>query len=105
MSDSRNNIEFAYLYRDAGNYKVFGSEVFANPDGIDLQSIELQIKSKLIDGEFFEPTKWGIRAASFDEAIDELDHQWNEFEGVKETRNPVSSDRTIEEFLLNLPSA
>ena len=79
MKDSENNIKFNYLYRDAGNYKVYGSQIFSNPDRLNLEDIEGQIRSVLIDGEFFEPLKWGLRALRFLEWIDDLDHYWNEF--------------------------
>lgn len=52
MSDLLNNIRFSYLYRDYGNYKLFGETVFSNPEKLSLTEIEDQIKSKLIDGEF-----------------------------------------------------
>ncbi len=39
MSASKNNIQFNYIYRDAGNYKVFGYVVFANPQELSLEFI------------------------------------------------------------------
>ncbi len=55
MSDLKDSIKFNYFYCDAGNYKVWGYEVFANPQSIDLPSIESKIRESLIDGEFFDP--------------------------------------------------
>jgi hypothetical protein len=102
MSDSKNSIKLTYLYRDAGNYKVFGSVVFSNPDGIAIAKIEAQIRSVLIDGEFFEPLKWGIKPLAFDESNDELDHSWNEFVSVHETADPPSTSMTVSSFLEKL---
>ena len=34
MSDLESNLKFEYLYRDAGNYKQYGSMVFDNPTRI-----------------------------------------------------------------------
>ncbi len=92
---SETNIQFNYQYRDSGNYKIFGSFVFANPDGIELEEIEAKIRNVLIDGEFFEPDAWGITKLSFDETIDEFDHNWNEFISVERTSSPPSSAMTI----------
>ena len=45
------NIKFSYLYRDAGNYKNYGEVIFANPDEMPIEEVEILIKSKLIYGQ------------------------------------------------------
>lgn len=50
MSGSSLKIKFSYLYRDAGNYKQYGSVVLDNPDNLSLEEIEKQIRANLIDG-------------------------------------------------------
>lgn len=95
------NVKFTYLYRDAGNYKVHGFVIFANPDGADLFTLKTTLISKLIDGEFFEPTKCNVprlfhKDFSFDNA---LDHAWNEFNSLENTEELPSDARTITEFI------
>jgi len=41
------NIKFNYLYRDAGNYKHYGSVIFASPNDLSLLEIEIIIRAKL----------------------------------------------------------
>jgi hypothetical protein len=99
MNTMGTNIKFNYLYRDAGNYKIYGEEIFSNPDGISVQEIETKIKAALIDGEFFEPEVWGIKPLRFDEWNDDLDHGWNEFESVEETNDGQRDMRSITQFI------
>lgn len=99
MTAPANNIRFNYLYRDAGNYKIFGSEVFANPDGLKLGEIQGRIKALLIDGEFFDPVKWKIKTLCFPDFIDEEDHSWNEFDSIEFTSQEPTSEKSIGEFL------
>jgi hypothetical protein len=84
------NIQFNYLYRDAGNHKVFGSEVFSNSVVLTVEEIELKIRANLIDGEFFDPKKWGLPRLGFSDWDDEIDHTWNEFESVEATEEEVT---------------
>ncbi len=55
MNAFKNSIKFNYLYRDGGNFKVWGCEIFSNPDSISPNKIEERIKHSLIDGEFLIP--------------------------------------------------
>lgn len=93
------NIKFSYLYRDAGNYKLYGQVVFGNPESIALEEIRNRINAHLIDGEFFEAKKWGVPELQFDKYIPELDHTWYEFEGVEDSSSEITDKRTIKEFL------
>ena len=99
MATPANNIRFNYLYRDSGNYKVFGSEVFANPDHLNISEIRDRIKVLLIDGEFFDPVKWEIRTLCFPDFFDEEDHSWNEFDSIEFTPDEPTSQKSISEFL------
>jgi len=99
MPVSVNNIQFNYLYRDAGNYKLFGYEVFSNPEGIPIREIETTITANLIDGEYFDPLKWEVKPLTFSEWDDDLDHFWNEFESIEATPTPVTSKKSLKEFL------
>jgi len=61
MSDLESNSKFNYLYRDGANYKVWGYEVFSNPELLTRESIERGIRSLLIDGEFFDRNLWRVK--------------------------------------------
>jgi hypothetical protein len=97
--NSKSNIKFNYLYRDAGNFKVWGCEVFSNPDLLELKTIEDRIRTALIDGEFFDPKKWGLKRLKHDDWIPELDHTWNEFESIEITNEAPTVDLTVTSFL------
>ena len=99
LRDSRPNIQFNYLYRDAGNYKLYGFEIFRNPERVQPEIICKKIKAALIDGESFEPEKWNLKRLGFEEWSDELDHGWNEFGSVEPTAQGPTSGKSITEFL------
>ena len=46
------NIIVEYLYRDAGNNKIWGEALFSNKSNLGLHDLLKMIKEKLIDGEF-----------------------------------------------------
>jgi hypothetical protein len=99
MKDLENNIKLNYLYRDSGNYKIYGTEIFSNPEHIKVEEIERKVRDALIDSEFFDPRKWGLKPLSFQEWNDDLDHLWNEFESINLTAETPTVDKTITEFL------
>ena len=71
------NITINYLYRDAGNFKLYGSKVFSNNEGLPLRVIRQNIGSKLIDGLYFVPETWGIERLKFDKFDAMEDHSWH----------------------------
>ncbi len=81
------NIKFNYMYRDSGNYKNYGFIIFKNPEKLSLIFIEQEIRKRLIDAEFFEPSKVKIpQLVNNDFPYDsDLDHSWNEFVSIEET--------------------
>lgn len=99
MSDLLNNIRFSYLYRDYGYYKLFGESIFSNPEKLDLAEIDHRIKSRLIDGEFFNPEAWGIVRLSFENHDYEQDHDWHEYDGVELIEDVKTNVISISEFL------
>jgi hypothetical protein len=92
------NIRFNYFYRDADNYKLFGSEVFSNPLKLDAKRVASTIKLNLIDNQFFYPTEWKLPLLSAEDGwgMDETD--WCEFESVEETEEE-GSQGSISEWL------
>jgi hypothetical protein len=102
MSTLSNNIRLSYLYRDAGNYKLFGQVVFGNPENIALEEIRNRINDCLIDGEFFEAKKWGLPELKFENYLPELDHNWCEFENVEVSFLDITDNRAIVEFICEI---
>jgi len=101
MNASNPNIKFNYLYRDAGNYKEFDSLIFTNKDSLSIECIELTIRKKLIEGEYFIPEKWNVPRLSFENYSPDLDHDYHEFESLEETNdNPTESCDIITLLLL-----
>lgn len=68
---------------------------------MNIQYIELAIRSKLIDGAYFIPKKWNIPRLSFEEYSPELDHDFHEFESAEET-NENSNQEDISDFLVRI---
>jgi hypothetical protein len=99
MNPSYHNVRLCYTYRDAGNYKQFGSVIFSNPNGLTIDKRTNAVKEKLISGEFFCPEKWNIPliyAYAFDP---ELDHGWFEFDNFELTTDTANDKRTIDHSL------
>ena len=77
------SVVFEYLYRDAGNNKVWGEAYLSNKDKICRDELLMKIKSKLIDGEFFVAEKVGVPPLRFEKYDDKLDHGWHEFFDIR----------------------
>lgn len=95
------NIEFSYLYRDAGNFKQFGSVIFSNKECFAPEIIASMLKKSLIDELFFDPLLAEVPTLFFDDIDEELDHDWHEFENVKEVETPPNDwlQRDITTFI------
>jgi hypothetical protein len=78
------SIQFSYLYRDAGNFKNFGTVVFANANESSLEKLNAMIKQKLIDEMYFDAFNAGTPSLFFEDYDEELDHDWHEFECISE---------------------
>lgn len=93
------NIQLNYRYRDAHNYKEFGSVVFSNATSLTPEEATSLLLPKLISEEFFVPDDWGLprlHASPYDPAVD---HEWHEFEEFEETNDLATDEREIGEFL------
>ena len=92
------NLAFHYLYRDCGNYKIFGEQVFRNSEELSPQAAEKILRNKLIDTEFFYPSQ--NRISLFDEHQESLYFDgWYEFREFSYTQEEITDSRTITEFL------
>lgn len=103
------NIRFAYLYRDAGNYKQYGEAIFSNESLLKVEDIDQKIRSFLSDNLFFIAQQVHIEERFFD-VVNEDDHPWHEFVQVEATSNPTfdpvpGSKRDITHFLKELEQA
>ncbi|WP_167611464.1 hypothetical protein [Maribellus sediminis] len=75
----KHKIIIEYLYRDAGNYKLFEEAEIANPNNLTLQEFEKWFNDRLIDGLYFIPHDFGLIKPQFPAYNPELDHDWCEF--------------------------
>lgn len=98
------NISFDYLYRDAGNYKLFDSVIFTNKNKLSTCAIDLAIHGNLFQGLYFIPKSWRLRKLKFPEFKSELDHPWHEYLGLTETKDYANDLRDIKEFLSEVNS-
>ena len=96
------NIKLTYLYRDAGNYKLWNDLYYSNELNICLDLILTTILSNLIEGEFFIPEKWGLPRLSFEKFDPELDHSYHEFYEIELASGNESPEQDIAELLLTI---
>ncbi|NTU91871.1 MAG: hypothetical protein HGA60_08140 [Chlorobiaceae bacterium] len=98
-----NGIRFSYLYRDAGNYKAWGSVDFTNPDELSVEVIERKLRDSFDQQELFIAHQLGLPELFFyaDEPVTGDDHCYHEFaavEGIELTDTKIP-ERSITEFL------
>lgn len=101
------NVKFNYLYRDAGNFKKWNGVIFSNHNNLDLDALNQQVESVLIDKEYFVAEKAGLQDLHFPDYDAELDHDWHEFYTLEKTDEIPSDEqgRDISEFLTSLKEA
>jgi hypothetical protein len=102
----QSNIKFLYLYRHACNYKNFGEVVFGNYENLPTDEIRTAIQKSLIEGQWFVAKDLQLPSLFFKEFAydDELDHNWHEFDDVKETDEDVNREEDLQVFLQRLVS-
>jgi len=93
------NIKFCYLYRDASNYKKYGSVVFSNSESVDLIALETFIRARLIEETWFYNHQWQVPDLHFGTWDNELDHTWHEYECVEYTDEPSIAGYELQAFL------
>ncbi|MCI5113306.1 MAG: hypothetical protein D3913_12090 [Candidatus Electrothrix sp. LOE1_4_5] len=101
------NIRFEYLYRDAGNNKIYNDIVVANKKGTETEVLKRRIRNVLISGEFFIAKKSSLPKLQFPKYDEEFDHDWYEFSSLEDT-DCVENDilhRDIAELINNLEMA
>ena len=103
------NIRFAYMYRDASNYKQHGEAIFSNEKQLPVDEIEKKVRACLNDGEYFIARQVHLEERFF-EALYDDDHPWHEFVRVEATDDPTfdpepEHQRDIAEFMAELENA
>jgi hypothetical protein len=96
---SQPNLKLNYRYRDAGNYKQFGSVVFSNSSNLSLDEATKLIQEKLISSEFFVPKEWKLPSLHLHPYDPELDHEYHEFESWELTDDTPTDKREASVFL------
>lgn len=97
------NIKFNYMYRDASNYKAWGSVIFNNPDGSALSDINTHLLNSFGMDGLFIASQIRIPEVFFylagDITID--DHCFHEFISVEVTSEAENDKyrRSINEFI------
>lgn len=100
------NVEFMYLYRDGGNYKKWGKVVFSNPDRLDCESVERQLRQAFLQDGLFIASQIGVPDvflyAGGKFSLD--DHCYHEFDRVRPTPGAVDDahGRSISKFLIDV---
>jgi hypothetical protein len=97
------NVEFRYLYRDAGNYKKRGSVTFSNREGLDVAlAVEKLRQAFLTDGLFIArqvrvPEVFLYAHGKFTDD----DHCYHEFDTLESTSGAANDKhlRSIRKFL------
>ena len=96
-------IRFNYLYRDASNYKEWGSVDFTNPEKLALNEIEQSLRKNFDQGELFIAHQIKIPELFFyaAEPITEDDHCYHEFGSLEEIDTAASEtpSRSISDFI------
>lgn len=95
------NIELTYLYRDAANYKNWGTVVFSNTQDMTLSDIESAARRGAIDGAWFVAQDVGLLDLRPEDWDDEIDHDWHELHSLSETDAEADDPRRrdVTEFL------
>jgi len=98
------NVIFEYLYRDAGNFKNWGEVIFSNRNNLDVYYLEKDIRKSILDGEFFNASKVNLPNLRFQNYIDKLDLEWNEFYEISSSNEKPNDkyERDIREFVTAL---
>jgi hypothetical protein len=106
MKGAKMNIEFHYLYRDLGNFKNFGSLVFANSSHLAIDEIRRRIERATDCDRTFVASRLKMPELFFRDFPfnPELDHGFHEFFDTLETELPSNdpANRDIRDLLVEL---
>lgn len=88
---------FEYLYRDAGNFKAFGSVLLKGRVSDDNRDA---IRSRLESGEYFIAEQVGVpplyeQLYQWSNGPTESDHCWHEFVGIRDVDSPTAGVKSV----------
>lgn len=97
-TEPRLNTKINYLYRDAGNYKVYNSCILS---GVITDEQKARIFASLDCGEYFIPSRVGLPEKRFDTHNPLNDHPFFELDPenpdcFEETVDPATVDITVD---------
>lgn len=95
------NLKMEYMYRDAGNNKLRGFQIFSNNHRLSICQVADFMVAAFIDKKWFDPSLCGIEKLVFDRYDSDLDHEWHEVEEVNFTNDLITMDVDIADFLFN----
>lgn len=102
-------IRLTYLYRDAGNYKAWGSVDFCNPEQLSVKTIEATLRQAFNQRDLFIAHQVGLPELFFyaDEPVTEDDHCYHEFEKVEAIESAATDMpmRSISKFVADVETA
>lgn len=98
------NVKLSYLYRDYCNYKNFNEVIFTNPENLSIEQIKNSLTEKLMDGEWFYASQWGVNDLHFEKWDDEADHPYHEFASVELTDEAATDERSISQLIYTVES-
>lgn len=99
MENTVTNLEFEYLHRDEGNYKIHGSIILRNSQQLTPSKATALINEKLIDSQYFYPKDAKISPFKEHTGIGTLFTDWYEFSQFSMTAKSPTDPRSIEDFL------
>ena len=95
------NVKLDYLYRDAGNNKLWGEAIFTNNHHLTLCQTAKFINAAFIQDRWFDPDLCGIERFRFEEHDSDLDHDWHEINAISLTEATATMEIDIADFLFN----
>jgi hypothetical protein len=98
------NVKFAYLYRDAGNYKEWATVVFSNPAHLTPSAITSDLKRAFLPDGLFIAHQICVPEVLPYGNLTLDDHCFHEFDSVELTTDPPNDrlERSIGEFLIDV---
>ncbi len=87
-------VRFAYMYRDAGNYKQHGAVVLSNTEGLGIESAEIRLRA-MCDGDCFNAAQVGLHEPFFEDGATDDDHAWHEFVSLEATQDEPTDVRSL----------
>ena len=94
------NIKFEFIYRDSEDER-YGTVVFPNAGRMSLAAVKLIIYESLIGDLYFYPDNLALPNIR-GEYDPQMDIDWYEFDGCRETKEKPTDERDIQEFLVAL---